>query len=124
MRTALLLAVSLLLPAAAAAQLFVPYNTGLPVGQPGTASDAGWTGIRIADVNGDGVIDVITGTGPGSAGHVKVFDGGTFGQTHSFFAYGSFAGGVFVAGETAIPEPGCALALPALVLLARRRSRV
>jgi hypothetical protein len=53
---------------------------------------------------------------------VKVFDGGgNFSQMHSFFAYGNFTGGVFVAGETVIPEPAVALAIPAVLLLPRRR---
>jgi hypothetical protein len=57
-------------------------------------------GVRVAsgDVNGDGLGDIITGTGAGSAGHVKVFNGTTLAQIHSFFAYGvSFTGGVYVA---------------------------
>ena len=61
-------------------------------------------GVRVAvgDVNGDGFADVITGTGMGAQGHVKVFDGTRLGRTNallmSFYAYqGSFRGGVFVA---------------------------
>jgi cyclophilin family peptidyl-prolyl cis-trans isomerase len=75
-------------------------------------------GVRVAtgDINGDGVADIITGTGPGSS-HVKVFDG-TSGQLingplASFLAFPgvggdpadpasayytqSFTGGVYVA---------------------------
>jgi hypothetical protein len=55
MRTAIL---SVLLASGAFAQQFVPYNTGLPGGPPGTASDAGWSGLSIADVDGNGVPDV------------------------------------------------------------------
>ena len=50
-------------------------------------------GVRIAvgDVNGDGFDDVITGTGAGAFGHVKVFDGTRLGRTNgllmSFYAF-------------------------------------
>jgi hypothetical protein len=61
-------------------------------------------GVRVAvgDVNGDGFTDVITGSGVGSLGHVKVFDGTRLGRTNallmSFDAYpGSFRGGIYVA---------------------------
>jgi hypothetical protein len=49
-------------------------------------------------VNGDGVVDVVTGAGPGGAPHVKVFDGVTGAEIRSFFAFDAgFTGGVFVA---------------------------
>jgi hypothetical protein len=57
-------------------------------------------GVTVAagDVNGDGHADVITGTGPGSLAHVKVFAGASNELLASFFAFGpSFQGGVFVA---------------------------
>jgi hypothetical protein len=57
-------------------------------------------GVRVAsgDVTGDGVPDIITGTAAGIAPHVKVFDGVTFAEVMSFFAYApAFLGGVFVA---------------------------
>ena len=57
-------------------------------------------GVRVAtgDVNGDGVMDVITGAGPGAGPHVKVFNGTTGALLASFFAYApAFSGGVFVA---------------------------
>jgi hypothetical protein len=55
-------------------------------------------GVRVAagDVNGDGFDDIITGTGAGSAGHVKVFSGATNGVLASFFAFPSYTGGVYV----------------------------
>jgi hypothetical protein len=65
------------------------------------AYDPGFTGgVRVAtgDVNGDGVADVVTATGPGAAPHVKVFDGSTGAVLRSFFAYDpGFTGGLYVA---------------------------
>jgi fibronectin-binding autotransporter adhesin len=55
--------------------------------------------VALADVNDDGVPDIITAAGPGGGPHIKVFDG-TDGATllASFFAYSpAFTGGVFVA---------------------------
>jgi hypothetical protein len=63
----------------------------------------GGVSIATADVNGDGVLDVITGAGPGGGPHVKVFDGaallkGQVALLQSYFAYGvGFTGGVSVA---------------------------
>jgi hypothetical protein len=57
-------------------------------------------GVRVAmaDVNGDGVDDIITAAGPGGGPHVRVFDGTNLTELRSFFAYSpSFTGGVFVA---------------------------
>ncbi|MFO0807861.1 MAG: SdrD B-like domain-containing protein [Gemmataceae bacterium] len=63
------------------------------------AYDSSFTGgvyLAAADVNGDGVAEIITGAGEGGAGHVKVFN--TVGQFAEFFAYDlSFRGGVRVA---------------------------
>jgi hypothetical protein len=65
------------------------------------AYDANFRGgvrVTMGDVNGDGVPDVITGAGPTGGPHVKVFDGNTFAEIRSFFAYdASFRGGVYVA---------------------------
>jgi hypothetical protein len=65
------------------------------------AYPVGFTGgVRVAtgDINGDGLVDIITGTGPGSGPHVKVFDGRTGAELKSFFAYpAGFTGGVYVA---------------------------
>ncbi len=62
---------------------------------------AGYSGgVRVAsgDVTGDGVEDVVTGTAPGVAAHVKVFDGATGGLVRSFLAFDpAFLGGLFVA---------------------------
>jgi hypothetical protein len=63
---------------------------------------AGGVSVAAADVNGDGIADIITGAGPGGGPHVKVFDrvGNPNVPLASFFAYSSsFAGGVNVAAE-------------------------
>ncbi len=61
----------------------------------------GFTGgvtVAAGDVNSDGISDIIVGAGPGApGGHVKVFDGRSLAELASFFAYGGFSGGVFVA---------------------------
>ena len=46
-------------------------------------------GVRVAsgDVNNDGILDVITGTGAGVAGHVKAFNGISSGEIRSFLPY-------------------------------------
>jgi hypothetical protein len=70
------------------------------------AYNAGFTGgvrVATADVNFDGVPDIITAAGPGGGPHVRVFNGAAPGQQlpgpiGSFFAYAAgFTGGVYVA---------------------------
>lgn len=60
---------------------------------------SGGVSVAAGDVNGDGVDDIITGSGPGGPPHVKVFDGATNAELRSLFAYPEFsaAAGVFVA---------------------------
>jgi hypothetical protein len=72
-------------------------------------------GVRVAaaDLNGDGVLDIVTGAGPGGGPHVKAIDGTKLGQLQNnaeiadsallaqFYAYGAnFDGGVYVAAST------------------------
>ena len=65
------------------------------------AYDVSFTGgvrVAVGDVNGDAVPDIVTGTGPGSASHVKAFDGLVGAEILSFFAAApAFGGGVYVA---------------------------
>lgn len=65
------------------------------------AYDPAFTGgVRVAtgDVNGDGVTDIITVAGSGAGPHVKVFDGRTFKEIASFYAFEpNFLGGLYVA---------------------------
>lgn len=54
--------------------------------------------VSAGDVDGDGIADIVTGTGPGGSPHVKVFNGRTGAEMQSFLAYpASYAGGVRVA---------------------------
>jgi hypothetical protein len=64
------------------------------------AYDAGLTAgvyVAAADVNGDGLADIVTGVDAGGGPHVSVFDGRNGTVLHSFFAYPTgFTGGVRV----------------------------
>ncbi|HVV37874.1 MAG TPA: ELWxxDGT repeat protein [Acidimicrobiales bacterium] len=58
----------------------------------------GGASVAQGDVNGDGVLDIIVGAGPGGGPHVQVFSGVDNSVLRSFYAYASgFTGGVFVA---------------------------
>jgi hypothetical protein len=56
--------------------------------------------VAAADLTGDGVAEIITGTGPGGAPHVRAFSlvGGVLTEVASFYAYDpAFTGGARVA---------------------------
>ncbi len=78
------------------------------------AYDPAFTGgvrVAAADVNDDGVPDVITAPGPGGGPHVKVFDGaalqtGQVVELYGLFAYNpAFTGGVYIGAASNIPRP-------------------
>jgi hypothetical protein len=57
-------------------------------------------GVRVAfgDVDGDGILDIITSGGPGGGPHITVRSGADLSYLASFFAYDpAFTGGVWVA---------------------------
>ena len=57
----------------------------------------GGVSVATIDFNHDGILDLVTGAGPGGAPHVKVFDGATNAIISQWYAYPvSFTGGVFV----------------------------
>jgi len=59
----------------------------------------GGVSVAVADINGDGVSDIITGAGVGGGPRVRVFNGVTGTPILDFFAYSQdFRGGVYVAG--------------------------
>jgi hypothetical protein len=57
----------------------------------------GGVNVALADLSGDPSPEIIAAAGPGGGPHVRLFDGQTFHETDSFFAYDpDFRGGVFV----------------------------
>lgn len=69
---------------------------------PYESSFTGGVLVATGDVTGDGVDDIITGTGVGGGPRVRIFDGATGQPVRDFFPYeDSFRGGVLVAaGDT------------------------
>jgi len=58
---------------------------------------AGGVRVGVADANGDGQLDIVTGAGPGGSPHVQAIDGSTLVSLRSYFAFDpAFTGGVFV----------------------------
>ena len=59
---------------------------------------SGGVSVASIDFNNDGILDLVTGAGPGGAPQVKVFDGATNAVISQWYAYPvSFTGGVLVA---------------------------
>jgi hypothetical protein len=77
------------------------YNADGTLTRTFLAYDAAFRGgvhVATGDVNGDGVLDVITAPAGGGGPHVKVFDGATGNLIRQFFAYDpGFVGGVNLA---------------------------
>jgi hypothetical protein len=76
---------------------------------PFEATFTGGVRSATADINGDGTLDVIVGSGPGRKNEVKIYDGATTALIADFSPFeASFTGGVFVtAGDVngdGIPE--------------------
>lgn len=62
-----------------------------------TPAFTGGVSVATYDFNQDGVLDIVTGAGPGGGPHVKVFDGSNMSLIKEFMAYDpNFSGGVFV----------------------------
>jgi hypothetical protein len=51
---------------------------------------SGGVSVASVDFNNDGILDIVTGAGPGGAPHVKVFDGATDAIISQWYAYADF----------------------------------
>jgi hypothetical protein len=70
-------------------------------------------GVRVAttDFNNDGLVDIITGAGPGGGPHVRILRGDNLQELAGIFAYHpAFGGGVYVGGS--LKGPGSPLRSP------------
>lgn len=70
------------------------------------AYDPAFTGgvnVALGDVNGDGVKDILTAPKDGYS-HVKVFDGATGAELHSFFAYSTYSPDAYIASSERPPN--------------------
>ena len=86
----------LAVPGVANAISVIDATTGVEV-YSRTPFKAPGTGVA-ADINGDGVPDLLAGAGAGAGPHVKLIDGATGAELFSFFAFDeAFLGGVSVA---------------------------
>src|SRR5262249_9460299 len=65
-------------------------------GQPYGAGFTGGVRVAVDDVNGDGIEDLIVGSGPGG-GLGRVFSGANLAMLMSFAPFGGYSGGVYVA---------------------------
>jgi len=61
--------------------------------------------VAAADLDGNGIAEIVTGAGPGGGPHVKVFDSTSFHVMKEFMAYDpSFRNGIFVAAGDFISD--------------------
>jgi chitodextrinase len=65
----------------------------------------GGVNVAAGDFNDDGKAEIVTGSGPGGAPYVNVYDGSSGSEVRSFLAFGSsFTGGVYVASGDVNPS--------------------
>ena len=68
-------------------------------------SFSGGISVAAADLDGNGIAEIVTGAGPGGGPHVKVFDSTSFHVMKEFMAYDpSFRNGIFVAAGDFISD--------------------
>ncbi len=86
-------------PGSPAAVEILNGKTGKPIAsyKPFPSSFTGGVSVALGDVNGDGKLDLIVGSGAGTPAQVKVFSGSTQQPLVSFSPFGAFRGGVSVA---------------------------
>jgi hypothetical protein len=72
-------------------------NSSLVTSDPSKAASLGGASVAVANVTGDGPVDLVVGAGAGRPPEVRVFNGRTGGMVTDFFAFEqSFLGGVWV----------------------------